>query len=168
MRVRGFGWATNRSWMLVALVAGLYLGGGACKESKGPKAGGIDASTLRPRSVSLARQSVLQREARPDADAKGERRDRCEEICELGRRAGCSNAKGCLENCRSMLTWPICRDEMAHFFDCLLRQPAKHWECDPDDIGAIRDPYCSEEQRGLVVCSEDRLGSEGQAGRSRR
>ena len=52
----------------------------------------------------------------------------------------------------------VCRNEMDALLQCLLKQPARNWECDEDGIGAIRDPYCGKEQEGLALCLEGRLG----------
>jgi hypothetical protein len=51
-----------------------------------------------------------------------------------------------------MASAPVCVGEMDGLFDCLLRQPTKNWECDEDGIGAIRDPFCGNEQAELATC----------------
>jgi hypothetical protein len=84
---------------------------------------------------------------------------RCEELCSVSASLRCKNARECVPRCQSMVLSLVCRNEMDALLQCLLKQPARNWECDEDGIGAIRDPYCGKEQELLALCLDGRLGS---------
>ena len=83
---------------------------------------------------------------------------KCDDVCALSARLRCKNAAECKPRCHSMESMPVCQGEISAFFRCLVQQPLKNWECDPDGMGAIRDPYCADEQARVVACVEASAG----------
>jgi hypothetical protein len=78
----------------------------------------------------------------------------CPEICRIARDLRCKNQAECEPRCQSMLSLPACKEELFAFLTCLRRQPAANWECDSEDIPAIRDPFCDRQQAALAACME--------------
>jgi hypothetical protein len=64
------------------------------------------------------------------------------------------HADECATRCSLMAAAPVCHDLVMRLFACLTVQPIDHWECDPDGMAAIREPYCSAEQANTVACLE--------------
>ncbi len=76
----------------------------------------------------------------------------CEALCAMLDPLKCRNGRECGPRCRSMLQIRGCAREMQKVLGCLSKQPLENWECDDDGIGAVRDPYCSDEQAMVVGC----------------
>lgn len=81
----------------------------------------------------------------------------CRGICERSKQLKCKRSEECLPNCYGMASLTPCSKEINPLFSCLLREPAEHWECDEDGMGAIRDGYCDKEQREAVACMEKKM-----------
>ena len=43
-----------------------------------------------------------------------------------------------------------CRAEMEAVMQCVIREPAKHWECSEQQIAAIKDGFCQREQLEFI------------------
>jgi hypothetical protein len=50
-----------------------------------------------------------------------------------------------------------CSLEMAGFYDCLVAEPLKHWECGDDGVAVIREGFCDAEQRKALQCMEAKM-----------
>ncbi len=53
-----------------------------------------------------------------------------------------------------MLDIPICPEKMRVFVECAGREPAVHFECDENQIPAIKDGYCDKEQADFIACAK--------------
>ena len=59
-----------------------------------------------------------------------------------------------MQSCLSMGLLAACHDQVASFYECLLGQPVKNWDCGPDGIAAIRERFCDSQQERIVTCME--------------
>jgi hypothetical protein len=115
----------------------------------------VDAATTTHSDHAQDRVPVPAEETVAKVGGKGpEHTSECDRLCRLSDPLHCKNARDCRPSCESMASSPICASEIKSLFGCLLRQPAKNWECDEDGVGAIRDPYCGKEQERLTSCFE--------------
>jgi hypothetical protein len=76
----------------------------------------------------------------------------CSDLCERSRELKCVNAAECKPHCLAMASATPCNEPMAAFYQCLLAQPIKNWECAEDGVAAIRDGFCSKEQQLVASC----------------
>jgi hypothetical protein len=81
-------------------------------------------------------------------------RDDCSSICERSRVLRCQNADECMQNCLGSAIGTPCTAEFLAFYQCLLPQPIKNWECAEDGVAAIREGFCDQEQEHAVRCME--------------
>jgi len=115
---------------------------------------GASASTHRPVVVAPQTPSPTPNQE-PHGDPEIERA--CIAICERSQQLKCSHASECMVNCLAMATVTPCTAEMTAFYQCLLKQPIKNWECDEDGVAAIRQGFCDKEQEKTVLCMDKKV-----------
>ena len=115
---------------------------------------GISATQNAPSSVAAQPPPAPAPDPTPHGDPEIERA--CGEICQRSGQLKCSHASECMVNCLAMGTVTPCTPEMTAFYRCLVKQPAKNWECDEDGVAAIRQGFCDKEQEKTVLCMDKR------------
>ncbi len=87
------------------------------------------------------------------AASVGCHRDQCVPTCEKNAKAlGCRHTDHCKDQCKSLLTSPVCLEQMKAFEVCFLKEPPAHWICDEEDIPALGPLYCQPERGKVVEC----------------
>ena len=76
----------------------------------------------------------------------------CAAICSRSTELGCSQASTCEATCRASMADGLCIAEMSAATSCMLREPAKNWECSEEGLSAIKDGFCEDEQMQVVDC----------------
>lgn len=141
-----------RLWLGVLLIATAPVCGLMCRSNPPPQQ---SHSVMASGTVGQAAASSPA--AAPAVPSKVSRsldnRD-CEQICGIAQPLHCKNHADCQVRCQSMMASPVCKETLAKLFACLRNQPRSHWECDEDGIGAIREPFCGDEQGRVVRCFE--------------
>jgi hypothetical protein len=77
----------------------------------------------------------------------------CLTICQRSKDLNCKKSQEqCLAACKEMHEVPICKNEMKAVMDCMISEPPAHWECNEEDIAAIKEGVCDDEQGGFMAC----------------
>jgi hypothetical protein len=92
--------------------------------------------------------------ARPGPAKLAEIEAACAAICERSRVLRCQNADECLPNCLGAASGTPCNAEFQAFYQCLVPQPIKNWECAEDGVAAIRPGFCEKEQERALSCMQ--------------
>jgi hypothetical protein len=76
----------------------------------------------------------------------------CTSICERSQVLRCLHADECLVNCVAAGSGTPCNAEFQAFYQCLVPQPIKNWECDEDGVASIKPGNCDKEQERAIQC----------------
>jgi hypothetical protein len=107
-----------------------------------------------PPAVTMKSASVAPATSAPTTAALQAVEQACASICERSRVLKCQRADDCLLNCMGAATGTPCNPEFQSFYQCLVPQPIKNWECAEDGIAAIRVGICEKEQERVLHCME--------------
>jgi hypothetical protein len=125
----------------------------ACRQRAQPTETVGEMPSAQPRPARVAATSV-QGKPKGSREATLDVNQACSYICSVTIQLRCSHAEECADRCSSMATSPVCRNAVLRFLGCLRGHPVGHWECDPDGMAAIREPYCADEQAKAIGCLE--------------
>jgi len=84
--------------------------------------------------------------------------ERCRGMCSKTRELDCGPTTKCLQLCMGMFLLDVCEAERSAVFDCTLAEPSPHWECRPDGVAALKQPYCRAPQQAFQGCMKAALG----------
>jgi hypothetical protein len=97
-------------------------------------------------------------EAPPSAPAGKLRADSpCAAICARSTELRCSRASECEAVCAASMADELCVAEMAAATACMLKEPAKNWECNEEGVASIKDGFCMEQQGQAATCLTGKL-----------
>jgi hypothetical protein len=96
-------------------------------------------------------QPPVAKEPTASADA------RCATLCAHAAPLGCGSELGCMAVCGEMRSSPVCGHEIAQFLECAAARARIDWECGDDDMPALRDQVCEQEQAGLASCLQKHI-----------
>ena len=148
-------------WRVARVAVLALMAGTGCKATQNPQKdhnSTVAPVAPMPRAPTVKAAPPASTGSRVGEDRKAlptnDKTRRCDEICRIAAPLGCPHQDECVNGCETMASASVCRAEMSRMYDCLLRQPVEHWECDENGVGAIRDPFCGKEQAAVVKCAE--------------
>jgi hypothetical protein len=135
-------WNSGAAWRAATLVVLACLPAPACAE-KPTRLGSTASSASAAPAASAPTAATLQAVEQA-----------CASICERSKVLKCQRADDCLLHCVGAATGTPCNPEFQSFYQCLVPQPIKNWECAEDGIAAIRVGVCEKEQEVVLQCME--------------
>jgi hypothetical protein len=78
--------------------------------------------------------------------------DPCVTVCERSKALKCRAVAECARRCAESRNLAACNSEMSAVLQCIIREPAGHWECSEDGLASIKDGYCDAEQAAFMAC----------------
>jgi len=133
-------------WLLA-----LSAAAGCARESNRQLPGDAPAPSV-ARAVPVAEQAHVSPVKVPETVVSA-----CRQICGRSVELKCSHANECEPNCVATASATPCAAAFSTFYDCLVKQPVKNFECDEDGVASVREGFCDAEQATALRCMEAKM-----------